>query len=518
MKRRDFVADFARVAALAAVVPNDWRVVYRPRLPDDPFTLGVASGDPTSTSAVIWTRLAPRPLEPDGGMATGRFVVSWEVANDDGFRGVVKRGRATAAVELGHSIHVDVDGLAPDRWYFYRFMVSDATSPVGRLRTAPVAGAATAFRFAVASCQHYEFGHFTAYRHMAAEELDLVTHLGDYIYEYAVEQFTSNPNRIRAHVGLEIRTLDDYRRRYAQYKSDAMLQAAHARCPWIVTWDDHEVDNNYAASIGENVMESAEQVRARRAAGYQAWWEHQPVRVPRVQSWADLSITRAFDWGSLARFWVLDGRQYRSDQPCSDGDKVVPCGEWADPSRTMLGNAQERWLHDGLGTSRASWQVLANQVMVAPFDAAVGGETRLALDQWSGYPAARDRLLGAIAQHAPNRTVVLTGDIHSSWVNELKSSFSARNARTVATELVGTSIASGGDGGERSAYVNDALLAENPHVKWQHNRRGYFTCAVTPETWRTEYRTVPFVSKPDAPVETSSRWRITRGRSTIERA
>lgn len=517
MKRRAFVADFARIAALCAVVPNDWRVVYRPRLPGDPFTLGVASGDPTSTSAVIWTRLAQRPLEPDGGMGSGRLVVSWEVANDDSFRNVVKTGRATAAMELGHSIHVDVDGLSPDRWYFYRFMVSDATSPVGRLRTAPATGAATPLRFAVASCQHYEFGHFTAYRHMAAEELDLVTHLGDYIYEYGEEQFTSNQNRIRAHVGLEIRTLDDYRRRYAQYKSDAMLQAAHAHCPWIVTWDDHEVDNNYAASIGENVMESDEQVHARRAAGYQAWWEHQPVRVPRVKSWADLTIRRGFDWGSLARLWVLDGRQYRSDQPCSDGDKVVPCGEWAEPSRTMLGQAQERWLHDGLGTSRGSWQILANQVMVAPFDSAAGSETRLALDQWSGYPAARDRLLGAIAQHAPNRTIVLTGDIHSSWVNELKSSFSARNARAVATELVGTSIASGGDGSERSTYVTDALLAENPHVKWQHNRRGYFTCRVTPEAWQVQYRTVPFVSRPDAPIETPSRWRIIRGRAAVER-
>jgi alkaline phosphatase D len=517
MRRREFVADFARVAALCAVVPNDWRVTFRPRLADDPFTLGVASGDPTATSVVIWTRLAPRPLEPEGGMAAGRVVVNWEVASDDGFRDVVKRGRATAAVELAHSVHVDVDGLAPDRWYFYRFTVGDATSPIGRLRTAPPAGAATPLRFAVASCQHYEFGHFTAYRHMAAEELDLVTHLGDYIYEYSDAQFTSNQNRIRAHAGLEIRTLDDYRRRYAQYKSDSMLQTAHARCPWIVTWDDHEVDNNYAASIGENVMESEEQMRARRAAGYQAWWEHQPVRVPRVRSWADLSITRAFDWGSLARFWVLDGRQYRSDQPCADGDRVVPCGEWADPSRTMLGQAQERWLHDGLGTSRASWQVLANQVMVAPFDAAVGGETRLALDQWSGYPAARDRLLGAIAQHAPNRAVVLTGDIHSSWVNELKSSFSTRGARTVATELVGTSIASGGDGAERSAYVTDALLAENPHVKWQHARRGYISCSVTPELWRAEYRAVPFVSRPDAPIETPTRWRIVRGRAGVAR-
>ena len=517
MRRRDFVADLARTAALCAVVPNDWRVTFRPRLPDDPFQLGVASGDPTPAGAVIWTRLAPRPLEPDGGMSRGRVVVSWEVAEDERFGRIVKGGRATAAAELSHSIHIDVDGLMPDRWYFYRFMTGDATSPVGRLRTTPAAGRTTPLRFAVASCQHYEFGLFTAYRHMAAEDLDLVTHLGDYIYEYSESQFETDARRIREHAGLELRTLDDYRRRYAQYKADPLLQAAHARCPWIVTWDDHEVDNNYAAGIGENGMESEEQVRARRAAGYQAWWEHQPVRVPRARSWADLSITRGFDWGALARFWVLDGRQYRSDQPCGDGTRVVPCGEWADPSRTMLGASQERWLYDGLAASRANWQVLVNQVMVAPFDERPGPEVLLPLDTWSGYPAARDRLLGAIGQRAPNRAVVLTGDIHSSWVNELKSSFAAPGARTVAAELAATSIASGGDGAERAEWVDERALAESPHIRWHNARRGYITCTVTPETYRAEYRTVPFVSRPDAPLETASRWRLTRGRAGVER-
>jgi alkaline phosphatase D len=518
MRRREFVADLARVAALCAVVPNDWRVRFRPRFPDDPFLLGVASGDPTPTGAVIWTRLAPRPLEPDGGMVGERVAIRWEIAGDESFRTVVKQGRTTAAPELSYSVHVDVDGLAADRWYFYRFAAGDAASPVGRLRTTPVAGATTPLRFGVASCQHYEYGLFTAFGHLAREELDLVTHLGDYIYEYGEEAGSpTQPPRVRKHVGLEIRTLDDYRRRYALYKSDPLLQQAHARCPWIATWDDHEVDNNYTASIGENEMESEEQMRARRANAYQAWWEHQPVRVPRARSWADLSIVRGFDWGSLARFWVLDGRQYRSDQPCGDGTQRVPCGNWADPSRTMLGAAQERWLTDGLGSSRASWQVLANQVMVAPFDTERGDATRLAMDQWSGYPAARDRLLGAIAQRSPNRTVVLTGDIHSSWVNELRSSFSTRGAPVVAAELVGTSIASGGDGAERSSYVTDAALAENAHVKWQHARRGYIACTVTPETWRAEYRTVPFVTRPDAPLETPSRWRLTWGRAGVER-
>ena len=293
MDRRDFLADLARLAALTAVVPNDWRVTLRPRFADDPFTLGVASGDPTPGGAVLWTRLAPRPLDPDGGMLTAKAAVDWEVAEDDRFAKVVQKGRATAAIELGYSVHVDVTGLQPDRWYWYRFRTGEAVSPVGMLRTTPAAGAVVPLAFAFMSCQKYDDGFFTAYGHLAREaQLDLAVHLGDYIYEGP-----SGPAAVRAHVGGEIRVLDDYRRRYAQYKSDPLLQAAHARCPWLVTWDDHEVDNNYAGSIGENEWESEEQVRARRAAGYQAWWEHQPVRVPRARSWADLTITRSADWG-----------------------------------------------------------------------------------------------------------------------------------------------------------------------------------------------------------------------------
>jgi alkaline phosphatase D len=516
MDRRDFLTDIARLAALTAAVPNVWRVTGRPRLADDPFALGVASGDPTPGGAVIWTRLAPRPLEPAGGMDGQRTTVTWEVADDDGFRTVVKSGRAVAAPELAFSVHVDVDGLAPDRWYFYRFRVgaaaSGATSPVGRLRTTPAPGAVSPLRFAVASCQHWEQGLFTAYGHMAREELDLVAHLGDYIYEYAPGQ-----GSVRRHATPEVVALDDYRRRYAQYKTDPLLQGAHARCPWVVTWDDHEVDNNYAGFVGENGMESEEQMRARRAAAYQAWWEHQPARVPRARSWAELNITRSLDWGALSRFWVLDSRQYRSDQACGDGQRVVPCEGWADPSRTMLGAAQERWLADGLAASRARWNVLANNLMVAPYDSGAGADTRVSMDQWSGYPAARERLLGAVARRSPNRTVVLTGDIHANFVNELHAGFDRPGRPVVGAEFVGTSISSGGDGSERG-YVTDAQRADNPHLKWHNARRGYFTCAVTPEAWTAEYRTVPYVTRPDAPVETASRWRVTNGRPGVEQA
>ena len=512
MQRRLFLSDLARHAALCAGTPTLWRLVHHPRFAADPFTLGVASGDPTPTACVIWTRLAPDPLQPLGGMDGRRPVIGWEVADDEGFTRPVQRGSYTCSPELGYSVHVDVQGLAPDRWYFYRFTAPEGTSPVGRLRTAPAAGATPPLDFAFASCQHYEQGLFTAYEHLAAESLDLVAHLGDYIYETA-----GAPAQVRRHHGLEIVTLDDYRARYAQYKADPALQAAHQRCPWVVTWDDHEVDNNYAGLVGENGFEAEEQLRLRRAAAYQGWWEHQPVRVPRARSWADLSITRTVDWGALARFWVLDTRQYRSDQACGDGNRVVPCGDWADPARTLMGVAQERWLTDGLATSRAAWQVLAQQVMMAPFDSKPGPDVQLSMDQWSGYPAARDRLLRAVAERARGRTVVLTGDIHANYVNDLHAGFDRPDRPVVAAEFVGTSLSSGGDGVE--TYRGwDQVRAESPHMHWHNARRGYVRCRVTPDEWRADYRVVPYVTRPGAPVETATRWRVAHGRPGIERA
>ncbi len=481
MDRRNFLSDLTRYAAIGAATPSLERLSRRYRFAENPFALGVASGDPHPSGGVIWTRLAPRPLDPDWGMDGVRTRVAWEVADDEGFTKVVQKGMYTAAPELGFSVHADVDGLRSDRWYFYRFRVGDVVSPVGRLRTTPAPGALTALRFAFASCQHYETGLFTAYEHMAAEELDLVAHLGDYIYEYA--GITGRP---RKHEGFECRSLEEYRRRYAQYKLDPLLQAAHARAPWVLTWDDHEVDNNYAGDIGENVYESAEQMRARRAAAYQAWWEHQPVRVPRAASWADLSIRRSIDWGALARFWVMDTRQFRSDQPCDDGTKAIPCGDWGSPTATMLGSAQERWLVDGLAASRARWQVLAQQIMFAPETTAPKKGDPMYMDVWSGYPKARDRLLTAIAERAAGRTVVITGDIHSNYVQDVRRGFDRPDRPVIATEFVGTSISSEGDGSERSPYFSEAAAAQKPEVRWHNNRRGYVSCTVTPDAWRAD--------------------------------
>jgi alkaline phosphatase D len=507
--RRTFLSDLSRYAFFCAGVPNVWRVTGHPGLQADPFTLGVGSGDPLQDRCVIWTRLAPDPLQPMGGMDGIRTILGWEVAHDEGFSRIVREGRYTAAPELGYSVHVDVDGLEPEREYFYRFTLQEGSSPVGRLRTAPAPGSRSALEMAVASCQHWEQGLFTAFDHMAREDLHLVAHLGDYIYEYA-----GAPGRVRMHHGNEIMGLDDYRARYAQYRSDPALQAAHALCPWVVTWDDHEVDNNYAGLVGENIFESREQMRNRRAAAYQAWWENQAVRVPRPDSWADLTIRRSFSWGSLARFWVLDTRQYRDDQACGDGNQVLPCGDQGDRRRTLLGEPQERWLTEGLGVSEADWQVLAQQIMVGPFDRDPGPGTSVSMDQWSGYPAARERLLGAVAERAANRTVVLTGDIHSNWVNELHAGFDRPDRPVVAAEFVTTSISSGGDGQEQFEGVA-AALPDNPHIRWQNSQRGYLRCSVTQEEWRSDYRIVPFVTRPGAPVHTASSWTVERGKPGI---
>ncbi|MBC7843485.1 MAG: alkaline phosphatase D family protein [Gemmatimonadaceae bacterium] len=455
MDRRNFLGDLTRYAAMGAAAPSLERFSRRLRFADNPFMLGVASGDPLPTGGVLWTRIAPRPMEADWGMDGVRARVAWEVADDDGFSRIVRKGMYSAAPELGYSVHIEVDGLLPDRWYFYRFRVGDAVSQVGRLRTAPADGTRTPLRFAFASCQHYETGLFTAYEHMAAEELDLIAHLGDYIYEYA-----GINGRVRKHDGFECRSLQEYRRRYAQYKLDPLLQAAHARAPWIVTWDDHEVDNNYAADVGENIYESAEQMRARRAAAYQAWWEHQPVRVPRAASWADLSIRRSMNWGALARFWVMDTRQYRSDQPCGDGTQKIPCGDWGSVQQTMLGAEQERWLVNGLAESRSTWQVLAQQIMFAPATTKPAPGDSAYMDVWGGYPKARDRLLAAIGDRAPGRTVVISGDVHSNYVQDVRRGFDRPDRPLIATEFVGTSISSDGDGGERSAYFPESAESQ----------------------------------------------------------
>jgi alkaline phosphatase D len=339
MNRRSFLAASTSLAATAVWSSRAEGAMRRVKFADTPFQLGVASGDPAADGFVIWTRLAPDPVG-GGGMPAEPVEVVWQVAHDETFERIVREGKTVATPDWAHSVHVEVEGLEPDRWYFYRFQAGDEISPVGRARTFPAPESAAArMRFAFASCQHYESGLYTAYEHMLGEDLDLIAHLGDYIYEGA----TSRGNTVRKHNSKEIETLDEYRNRHALYKTDELLQAAHAACPWIVTWDDHEFDNNCAGDISEEPNVAREDYLRRRAAAYQAYYEHMPLRRSALPQGPDMQLYRKVSFGSLAEFFVLDTRQYRTDQPCGDGNKP-PCDDVYDPQATLLGEAQEKWL------------------------------------------------------------------------------------------------------------------------------------------------------------------------------
>ncbi|MGH8929128.1 MAG: alkaline phosphatase D family protein [Egibacteraceae bacterium] len=481
------------------------------------FALGVASGDPLPDGVVLWTRLAPDPLAEDGGMRPRPMPVDWEVAEDETFGRVVQRGTFEATPDLAHSVHVDVRGLRPASWYWYRFRSASEISPVGRTRTAPEAGAnPERLRFAFASCSQYEHGYFTAYRRLAEEDLDLAVHLGDYIYEYAAQEYVAPDGNVRDHVGPEMVTLANYRQRHAQYKTDPDLQAAHAALPWIVTWDDHETENNYADEIPED-GQSREAFRARRAAAYQAYWEHLPLREP--PRGIDLPLYRRLTFGRLAEFNVLDTRQYRTDQPCGD-EFPGQCAERSDPSATITGAEQERWLLDGLDRSAARWNVLAQQVFLAQIDLVEGAGQGFYVDGWDGYVASRDRLMDFIARRQPIdpiNLVVLTGDWHANWLADLKADFDDPASATLGTELVGTSITSGGDGVDRDRE-GETVLAENPHIRFHNNQRGYVRCELTPDRWRADYRVLEYVRREGSPVATRASFVIENGIAGAQQA
>ncbi len=465
-------------------------------VPPAPFTLGVASGDPVADGVVLWTRLAPDPLVPGGGMPAQPVPVQWEVAADDRFRRVVRRGNEVAHPGEGHSVHAEVGGLQPGATYWYRFRAGREISPAGRTRTAPAPWRRTrGARFGVASCQNYEAGYYTAHRALAAEDLDFVVFLGDYIYEGA-----PNPTALRQHDGVgEPYTLDDYRGRHARYRSDLDLQAAHAAFPWFVTLDDHEIDNNWADDIPQDpAAQTPEAFRARRIAAFQAYWEHMPLRRSAHPAGPDMRLFRAYGWGDLARIHVLDTRQHRTDQP-------VDLAGAEDPAATMLGAEQEAWLDHGLATSRARWDVVAQQTMVASNDRLAGPAERYDFDNWDGYRVARRRLLDSLGR--ARNPVVVTGDRHATWVCDLQPDFRDPASPVVAAELTGTSISSGSDPDTAAFHATyDPIMAESPHWKFIDNQRGYMVCDLDRERWLTDLRLVSTVRAPEAAVSTFARF------------
>lgn len=537
MSRRDFqrlnLDDFATVnrrrvlralgasALLTAAGGFFPRSVWsQPAFSGNPFTLGVSSGDPAPDGFVIWTKLAPKPLERGGGMPKKLVEVEWAVANDEAMRNVAQKGQAMAYPELGHAVHVEVAGLEPARDYFYQFTVGGERSPVGRSRTFPRAGAALSqLRFAVAGCQRYEAGYYTAYRRIAAERFDFLFHYGDYIYEYrALRPSAKGLPVVRVMPGEpdEIYTLDDYRHRYALHQMDADLQAAHASTPFIMSFDDHEVDNNWAGDISEENT-PRELFLLRRAAAFQAWYEHMPVRRAQLPKGPDIQMYRRLVVGDLLNVNVLDTRQYRSDQPCGDGVKAN-CAEALEPNRTMLGEAQERWLYESFGKPVSRWTLLAQQVPIMRMDRnpdpAVFAPS---MDKWDGAVAARDRLFAAVEQSKLRNLVVVDGDIHFNAAGELKRNFADDKSATLGVEFVGTSITSQGDGYDSNARAQ-ALLQQDPHVKFTNFQRGYVRHVVTPQRWQADYQVLDKVSTRDGTMTTRKSFVVENGNSRLQDA
>jgi alkaline phosphatase D len=474
---------------------------------DNPFTLGVASGDPTPDGIVLWTRLAPDPVDP---FRLGRrsIPVGWRVATDSGMRHVVARGTARAEAELAHSVHVEVGGLRPGRDYFYQFDVRQEESAVGHFRTAPRPhDLLRRLQFAFATCQDWASGYYTAYRDMLEHDLDLVLHLGDYTYEYAIGMTP----RGQVPAGFEPETIDlrTYRLRHVLYKLDPDLQAVHAKFPFLVIWDDHEVQNDYSGLAPEWGSPSPE-FTARRAAAYQAYYEHMPINSRTAFTKTGLRIYRRIRYGRLAEFTMLDDRQYRTDNPCGDGESLR-CDAALTGSYTMLGRTQERWVARGFVHSDAIWNIVGQQLLLAELEHASIQENYYWNDAWDGYPLARQRLLTDVVESGVRNPVFLTGDWHSTFVNDLKVDFKDPNASTVATEFVTPAITTGGDGTPYGPYYRP-MIPFNPHIKYyEGDRRGYFKATVTPEHMRLDLRFVTSVEVPFGSGYAEASWVVQDG-------
>lgn len=485
--------------------------------PNGLFTLGVASGEPTPTECVLWTRLAPVPLS-GGGMPPVVVDVEWVVAEDENFTRVVRRGTAVAAPEDAHSVHVQVTGLNPGRWYWYRFVANGEASATGRTKTAPAPGSTPdQVRFAFASCQQYEHGYYVAHRYLAAEDLDLVLFLGDYIYETSWGQI-----KVRSHGAGETFTLGDYRNRYALYKTDADLQASHAAFPWVVTWDDHEVSNDYANDRGEHVI--GPEFLARRAAAYKAFWEHMPLPPSMRPTDGAFKLYRHFDYGRMARFNVLDDRQYRDYQPCIragwiGGANFVTdrgCPDRQEPGRSLLGYDQEKWLEGSLDQSNAKWNIIVQQTMMAEWNGRPNGPRLFHTDNWNGYPAARQRLLRFIGDRKPSNPLVVGGDIHMTTVSDLKTDFRREHSPPVASEICGTSITSEG---LRNRRRLELVRRNNPHVHFADSgRRGYIRVVLDRGQAIADLRAVADVRWRNSSLATSARFAVENGRPGVTMA
>ena len=494
------------------------------------FALGVASGMPQPTRLVLWTRLTGLDLP-------AHSAVRWTLAHDAACSRIAAQGMETADAGTAHSVHAEPGGLDPGRSYFYRFEALGQRSATGRTRTAPAADALSTLRAAIASCQRWDHGQWAAWRHIAQQDLDLVLFLGDYIYEYPSSSASAKlvDGSSRSHDGPLLRTLDQYRARYAEYKSDPALQAAHAACPWLLVWDDHEVDNDYAGDRGSSLQGPA--LLRLRAAAYQAWWEHQPVPKAMQPVGPDMRIYHRLDWGLLARIHALDDRQYRHPQAClpllrRGGASVVnaaDCPDLQDPTRSLLGAAQERWLDAGWDSVRP-WNLLAQQTLMArrsrqpatgPGSGSRSGPDtgrdtgRYSTDGWDGYPSARQRLLASVAARQLGGVVALGGDVHAHHVADLKADFDDPASPVLASEVCGTSISSHGPAQSTLA----GWMAHNPHLHYgRSDQRGHVLITLDTQQLQADLMAVQRPQDANSAVDLAARFVVQAGRPGPQRA
>jgi alkaline phosphatase D len=512
------------------------------------FTHSVASGDPMARSVILWTRFEPS--------TPGEATIGWEISEDERFARVQARGQATASVFDNWCVKVEAGGLLPGRRYYYRFLGADGPSPTGLTCTAPE-GSAASLTFAVFSCSNLPFGYFHAYAHAAARaDIDLCIHTGDYIYEYGPGTYPSAADALPGRTlapDHEIVTLPDYHARYATYRADPALQEVHRVKPFMTVWDDHELTNDAWKDGAQNHQPATEgDWSVRRALAAKAYADWMPMR--RQSSL--LQIYRRLDWGNLATFLMLDTRLIGRDKQLDWREALAGAdseaaavramntlgrGPLADPKRTLLGAEQEAWMRTELRRSKARgarWQVLAQQLvtgaqLASPAiagmladDASAGMKQRVMtsvalasqgyganLDSWAGYPAARERFLAACATDGAN-CLVLSGDSHNAWANNLK----AEGGRNAAVELAGMSVTSPGfesiltkgDGAQRRA----AMLAANPDMAWcDIGSRGYAAATLTREKVEVDWVAFDSVRSADAPAPT-----ITKSTAEASRA
>lgn len=520
LSRRRLLTVFGGAAVTALSIPLDsGKALAQAVFKSYPFQLGVASGDPSPDGFVIWTRLAPEPFEIGYGMPMAPVAVDWEVSDAANMRNIVAKGTSVAPPELGHSVHVEVAGLQPNRDYWYRFTVGKERSLVGRARTTPALGASLdQVRFAVSGCQHYESGYYTAYRRMAEDNPDFVFCYGDYIYEGRGNRVSNGgggpTENVRQHFGSEIYSLDDYRRRYAQYKMDADLQAAHAAAPWFTVWDDHEIDNNWVGDLDQDRTDP-KIFNLRRQAAVQAYYENMPLRASSFPVGTSLQIYRRAAYGQLLNLNLLDTRQFRSDQPCND--KQSWCDAITASKAEVVGTAQEKWLMEGLTGGGATWNVIAQQVMMMDLDRDPGPGVIVNPDSWAGYRVPRGRLLGKIHDAKVGNVVVLTGDEHQNFAGDLYVDGAKHEGAPIASEFVVTSISSGGDGvDQRDEFAK--IQAVNPMLKFNNNQRGYAICEATPKAFVTEFKVLDAVTRRDGKLSTRAKWALEAGKPGIVQA